>query len=332
MTAADSVQDPAVKAASPPAEKAGSRHAGIDLFRWFAFVAVVCIHTATMSDVSMTAGRLARWAVPFYFIVSGYFIGRRFDDLAVIWRSAKRIIPLFAVWALVYLYARESWPETAKQWQDLLINGGSGLHLWYLPSLLSCIAAVALLKRWLDWPVVLAVAGLVFVAGLLFGSYSGLTDLNQRVWNPRNGPVFGLLFVALGGWAATVKLPQVPQRLALLAFAVFLATDVAERVWLSRTGPTYIDFTLSTLFVAVSAFVVARGWDGQPFARWNLDILGKYSFGMYAVHMLFLYAIHKHYHPKGAEDWAWTVTATVVLSTVTALLLSRIPFVRRFVQ
>lgn len=332
MTAAEAVPETRPQTAAPAAAKAGSRHAGIDLFRWFAFIAVVCIHTATMSDLSMTAGRLARWAVPFYFIVSGYFIGRRFDDLGVIWRSTRRIAPLFAVWALVYLVVRDSWPETTRQWQDLLINGGAGLHLWYLPSLLSCIVVVALMRRWLSWPAVLAVAGAVYVGGLLFGSYSGLADLNQRLWNPRNGPIFGLLFVALGGFLATARLPAIPQRLAVAAFGLFLLTDVGERVWLSRTGPTYIDFTVSTLFVALAAFIVARGWDGRPFARWNLDVLGKYSFGMYAVHMLYLYAIHKRFHPRGAEEWGWTVLATVILSTLTALLLSRIPLVRRFVQ
>lgn len=325
-----STATPSSADAAPPREK--SRHAGIDLFRWFAFIAVVCIHTATMGgDASMMAGRLSRWAVPLFFMASGYFIGARFDDLNVIWRSTKRIAPLFLVWILVYLVVRDSWPETTKQWQDLLINGGAGLHLWYLPSLLSCIAVIAGLRRWLSWPAVLAVAGVVFVGGLAFGSYSGLLDLNQRLWNPRNGPVFGLLFVALGAWIAVTK-PVVPLRWAALGFAVFLATDVAERIWLATTGPTYIDFTVSTLFVGVSAFLLARAWDGEPLARWNLDILGRYSFGMYAVHMLFLYAIGKHFHPKGPTEWAMTVTATVLLSTGTALLLSRVPVVKRYVQ
>lgn len=316
--------------APPKAEK--SRHAGIDLFRWFAFIAVVCIHTATLGgDVSMMAGRLSRWAVPLFFMASGYFIGRRFDEPGVIWRSTKRIAPLFIVWALVYLVVRDSWPETVKQWQDLLINGGAGFHLWYLPSLLSCIAVVALLRRRLGWPAVLAVSGAVFLGGLAFGSYSGLLDLNQRMWNPRNGPIFGLLFVALGAWIAVTK-PVVPLRWAALGFATFLATDVAERMWLATTGPTYIDFTVSTLFVGLSAFLLARAWDGEPLARWNLDVLGRYSFGMYAMHMLFLYAIHKHFHPRGPTEWAMTVAATVVLSTVTALLLSRVPVVKRYVQ
>lgn len=322
MTAAD---------ATPAAARA--RHAGIDLFRWFAFVAVVCIHTATMGgDVSMTAGRLSRWAVPLFFLTSGYFIGRRFGEPGVIWRSTRRIAPLFIVWALVYLIVRDSWPETTKQWQDLLINGGAGLHLWYLPSLLSCIAVVALLRSRLSWPWVLAIAGAVFVLGLALGSYGGLTEWRQRLWNPRNGPVFGLVFVAIGGWLATAKLPPIRAWQALIAFGLFLATDVAERLWLARTGPFYIDFTVSTLFVGVSAFLLARAWDGGWLARWKLDALGRYSFGMYAVHMLFLYGIGKHFRPRGPEEWAVTVLATVVLSTLTALILSRVPVVRRFVQ
>ena len=316
--------------AKPSAEK--PRHAGIDLFRWFAFIAVVCIHTATMGgEWSMTAGRLSRWAVPLFFMASGYFIGARIDAPGVLWRSTKRIAPLFLVWILVYLVVRDSWPETVKQWQDLLINGGAGPHLWYLPSLLSCIAVLALMRPRLSWPWVLGIAGAVFIGGLAFGAYSGLLDLNQRLWNPRNGPIFGLIFVSLGAWIAVTK-PVVPLRWAALAFLVFLITDVAERLWLATTGPTYIDFTVSTLFVGVAAFLTARAWDGQPFARWNLDILGRYSFGMYAMHMLFLYAIGKHFHPRGPTEWAWTVLATVILSTVTTLILSRVPVVKRYVQ
>ena len=321
---------PATEPAQPSAEK--PRHAGIDLFRWFAFVAVVCIHTATIGgEVSMTAGRLSRWAVPLFFMASGYFIGPRIDDLGVIWRSTKRIAPLFLVWALVYLVVRDSWPETQKQWLNLIINGGAGLHLWYLPSLLSCIAVLALLRRWLSWTVVLAVTGAVFVIGLAFDSYSGLLNLNQRLWDPRNGPIFGLVFVTLGAWIA-VHRPVVPLRWAALAFAVFLITDVIERKWLATTGPSYIDFTASTLFVGTAAFLTARAWDGQPFARWRLDVLGRYSFGMYAMHMLFLYSAHKRFHPQGPTEWALTVLATVALSTAGALILSRVPVVRRYVQ
>jgi Uncharacterized protein conserved in bacteria len=197
--------DPAIHTAAAP-----TRQPAVDRMRLLAILAVIVIHCNPFlyplfhSPVEQLAeivlARLARFAVPFFFVVSGYFLGRalaRGDaPMATLGRRTRRLAMLFFAWSLFYLLVPVHLDELMKHgyltdrlhllhdyqllsqpWMWLL--QGTAAHLWFLPSLLMAIAIVAVAER-LSLPgLVLPLGAALYLFGLLAGPY-GHTPLGLR--------------------------------------------------------------------------------------------------------------------------------------------------------
>lgn len=104
-------------AKTPEAPPGHARNATIDLFRVIAIFGVIVVHTDPVTRKVFTsapehlanlmitgAGRLA---VPFFFVVSGYFFGRKIRDgappLPLFTNYAKRLLRIWVLWSLIYL-------------------------------------------------------------------------------------------------------------------------------------------------------------------------------------------------------------------------------------
>lgn len=216
----------------------GTRIKSLDDFKWAAAFLVVAIHTSPLESVNMTADFLltrviARTAVPFFFMVTGYFVlGRAYlsDDMAGIKRFLKQLCTLYFWVTLLYLpvqayrFLRGGWAQAADSplvragklfWQLLqaVFFDGTYYHLWYLPAVgLGLILAFWGLQK-LGERGALAGAGLLYLAGLLGDSYYGLTERVPvlracyegffRLFSyTRNGLFFAPLFLLLGCRAA----------------------------------------------------------------------------------------------------------------------------------
>src|SRR5512139_2740556 len=84
------------------------RNLSIDTFRLLAALEVVALHVQFDNLPALVAIALrlqARWAVPFFFIISGYFLGKRLADpqRADTRPSIYRLIWVFALWSLIYV-------------------------------------------------------------------------------------------------------------------------------------------------------------------------------------------------------------------------------------
>lgn len=100
-----------------------SRIEGVDIFRLIAITAVIAIHTHPFSStspreydvfehdvwkyLSIIMDQFARFAVPFFFVISGYFWGLKLkNSVAVAPISisiAKRITYILLVWSIIYV-------------------------------------------------------------------------------------------------------------------------------------------------------------------------------------------------------------------------------------
>lgn len=140
------------------------REVGIDALRIVAALAVILIHIhyELVPGVALQPWLRApaRFAVPMFFALSGYFLPR---DAAGLPRGAARrvgrIALLFALASLLYL------PFALLQHRSLaplgLLTGGTWLHLWFLPALAFGLVLLDLLARlpmakWCCWALALA--------------------------------------------------------------------------------------------------------------------------------------------------------------------------------
>lgn len=186
----------------------GRRGAALDLFRLAAVVLVVANHTSPLVSVSPLwdfwfTRVLARVAVPFFLMVSGYFLAK--DQ----WRRTgvflKKTCLLYG--AAVLLYLPLNWYNGGygpAEWVKKLLLDGTFYHLWYFPGvILGVLVARGLLR--LGPRTALTAAGLLYLVGLGGDSYYGLTcqlpalealygEIFQIFAYTRNGLFFTPLF------------------------------------------------------------------------------------------------------------------------------------------
>lgn len=185
---------------------------GIEYFRLAAAFLVVAIHCSPLTTYSETADfiltrAVARVAVPFFFMVTGFFVLGRPEKLR---RFLKRTALLYLACILLYLplnlYSGALSGLTPVGALRELLFEGTFYHLWYFPAVLLGAAIASLLMRTRAG---LAIAAALYVLGLLGDSYWGLisgapwiSDVYEVIFGlagyTRSGLFFAPLFLLLG--------------------------------------------------------------------------------------------------------------------------------------
>ena len=200
-------------------ENSESSYPGIDVFRVVAAFLVVAIHTSPLLSFSETADfvltRIARTAVPFFFMTSGFFLITRYAENADRLRTfLKRTAIIYAAGILLYIPVNIyngyfSAPDLLPKLIQDLIFDGTFYHLWYLPAAILGLALTGWLLRHFDSRFVLILSAVLYGIGLFGDSYYGMAE--QIPWlraayavlfrftdYTRNGLFYVPIFLMLG--------------------------------------------------------------------------------------------------------------------------------------
>lgn len=263
---------------------------GLDLFRFLAAFLVISIHVSPLSSLSPGADFfltriLARLAVPFFFLVTGYFVlGRNTDGL----RSARvrrfllktGLLYLFSI--VLYLpfglYAGHYEKLTAGVLLRMILFDGTFYHLWYFPACILGVALIACLMRFLSGRTMVLAAGFLYLVGLFGDSWYGLAasvpalkalydGLFQVSSYTRNGLFFAPLFLAIGAGLAG-GFPRLPGGWSRLGFLSSFALMTAEAFLLrhfqmSRHDSMYLFLVPSAVFLFRLLLSVERKPSGR---------------------------------------------------------------------
>lgn len=298
-----------------------SRIHSVEVFRLLAAGAVVVLHcTPFERDLSTTPRsfglvntaieQLCRFAVPFFFIVSGYFWGAKLrspaDALPRAHAAARRVMWTWVLWNIVYLLPYNLslffsdglfGPIRFAYWRVLthlhvpaeLVWEGIVTHLWFLVALATCfyIAAVFVRQRWDALLAVLAVG--LYGVGLLGKSYSAGSWGFDWTFDTRNGPFFGLLPFVTGYFLSKRERSLQWANLGVVVWGCGLALQVFELRYLTATyGISWRqDYVVGTYFMGLGAALVALSGHRALALAW-LARFGPLSQGIYAAHMLFI--------------------------------------------
>lgn len=194
----------------------------IDIARLFFCVCIVFLHSGAYHLVPgewFFQHCLLRLAVPFFFVVSGFFLGKGMihenGRKAYFYKYEKRLFYPYLVFSIIntilsgteMLLRGESMGKVLLKLVRAAIFYPNGA-LWYI---WACMIAAAMLyfvlcKKWLRESIVIAI--LLYLAALLMNSYYFLTegmwirkaiDFYLRIAvSPRNGFFVGFLFMASG--------------------------------------------------------------------------------------------------------------------------------------
>lgn len=286
-------------------------YAGIDAFRIIAALLVIAIHTSPLTSVDHTADFIltrimARVAVPFFFMASGFFLFPQAGDV-----SAKRLIVFIRKTAILYaaaillylplnLYhgAPKEWVSLTGLLKDIIIDG-TYLHLWYLPAaMLGAAVSWALLRRFNEKGA-LVISLVLYIIGLLGDSFYGIAEkvpamkaFYQAVFAvssyTRNGLFFMPVFFILGA-----RIARQPKRhgrkFCMIGLGISFTLMLAEGLLLRGLGVQRHDSMYLLLPVCmVFLFRSLLFWKDR-----NVKSLRNISATVYIVHPLVMVLVYK---------------------------------------
>lgn len=296
-----------------------TRSSSIDFFRTIAIFAIITLHTSPfhgrdgnlLHALDIGINQATRFAIPYFLIVSGYYFRKKVSSDIAIGNAFKiylqRIIPLFLIWTCIYIIVPTDIKKQVMEYgllvamsekshwiiadpATLLFQGYKG-HLWYLISLLWALSIVTILssmkkERWL-----LPIALTLCMIGLLGGSYAATPlGINLSSFDTRNGPFFSTIFVSVGWyWAGNNFHLKRSTAIILLVVGIMMHVCEASILWkIYEVNPMRHDFLVGTIVcgVAFTAYVLTlqnTAFDNNLLARW-----GKYTLGVYLIHMLII--------------------------------------------
>lgn len=224
-----------------PGGLAIDRNLSVDLTKLAAAFMVVGLHANFLSDVSVlgslaTVNGLFRLAVPFFFLVSGYYFFRA-EQSGRAGKWVRRMLALHVVWMVVYtpfwlvvpMYKGESWATIA------LTAVFGYYHLWYTMAVaLAALVTIAALRLGLRGLLVAAVGCFILGACIQYAvSYadipSGLMFPASQGWLHRNFLLFAFPFFAIGYLIAAAGAPaRVGRTTMVLLLGVSILALAAE--------------------------------------------------------------------------------------------------------
>lgn len=199
---------------------------GLDYFKVFAAFLVIAIHTSPLSSIDSNADFvltriLARVAVPFFLMVTGYFLLPQYlfqhiKNISPLKKFLQKTSLLYVIAILLYLpvnlYAKQFSSVTLWDLFRLLLFDGTFYHLWYLPAAILGVLLVILMSRRLPFSALLCTVVVLYILGLLGDSYFDLLPAGgilqtaykamfQLFSYTRNGIFYTPIFLVMGAGA-----------------------------------------------------------------------------------------------------------------------------------
>lgn len=288
--------------------KRSKSYTGIDCARLvFAFL-IIAIHTSPLAVASDTADFvltrvIARTGVPFFFMVSGFFLISRYTcNNGRLAAFIKKTILIYGIAILIYIpvniYNGYFLTDNLLPYiiKDIVFDG-TLYHLWYLPaSALGAVISWYFVKK-LDFTKALITAAALYIVGLFGDSYYGIIEnipmvkefyslVFQVTDYTRNGIFFAPVFFILGGYIAENR-GKFPLGINICGFVVSFGLMLAEALMLhsfnvQRHDSMYI-FLLPVMYFLFSCLLF---WKGRRFTS-----LRTLSLVIYIIHPMVIVVI-----------------------------------------
>lgn len=285
------------------------KYGGIDNFRMIAAFLVVAIHTSVLYSVSSIADFtltriIARVAVPFFFMTSGFFLfTKNSDTKGKLLKFIKKTSLIYGLVILFYLpinlYKGYFHQENLlyRMIKDIVFDG-TIYHLWYLPASIIGAVLAAWLIRKISFRGALIVTLLLYFIGLFGDSYYGIgarlgsvktfyDALFQISDYTRNGIFFAPIFFVLGGMFSHYKV-QINRNQSMIGFMISMMFMVAEGLLLHsynlmRHDSMYL-FLIPCMFFLFRTLLL---WEGAS-NHWFREV----SLMIYLIHPMVIVVFH----------------------------------------
>ncbi|MFT4145941.1 MAG: serine racemase VanT catalytic subunit [Mobilitalea sp.] len=196
-------------------------YTGIDYFRFAAALLVVAIHISPLSSYNETGDFIltriiARVAVPFFFMTSGFFLISKYScNAEKLGAFIKKTAFIYGIAIVIYIplniYSGYFTQENliSNVIKDIVFDG-TMYHLWYLPASIVGAAMAWFLVKQFGFKRAFAIALILYFIGMFGDSYFGIAEklplLNSAYGYlfevsdyTRNGIFYAPVFFVMGG-------------------------------------------------------------------------------------------------------------------------------------
>lgn len=347
-----------------------ARIESVDTLRIVAIISVIAIHTAPFKGIlyhntnyeylGLAINQFSRFAVPFFFVVSGYFWGIKVRDgnspIAVSYKMGKRIGLLFLFWSLIYVVPFDKivdsffthgflGPAKVLYWNILdlsskpvikLIMEGTRFHLWFFIGLIHAlfINTIFIQNKLIKSLILIAI--LLYLVGVLGNAYT-LTPLGIKFppnFKVRYGPFFSTIFFTTGYLLSNIKVTPKWFKFGFLItvtgyFVHFLEIFILWRIF---DIPIEHEFVIGTFFIGLGVAMISLS--NISFLRIKkINELGLMALGIYSIHMIFVDLLRPI--NKTINSSVWELGYVVIVfcfSTGLSLLLAKNEFTKKVVM
>ncbi len=275
----------------------------IESLRIIASFFVVMLHYFPFEGiVKHVVDETARFAVPFFFVSSGYFVGKKLQEKAEfssIYKTLKRLVILFIAWQFIYFlnpiridihefglieaYNRKFEQVFYGNIEDKLFDA-FGFHLWFLSSLFFSLIIIYIIKP-KHYKTLFIIASLSYLIGVLAKSYAATPIGIALNINTRNFIFFSLLPVFLGVYSGFYKLQFTMRQSVLMALVGFVGHYLEAYVLRTYFNIDIMDYGFTTFLMGYGLFCIALN-EPAILQHEYLVGAGQYSLGIYCIHIL----------------------------------------------
>lgn len=321
---------------------------GIDYFKFIAALLVVAIHTSPLSSFSTDADFiftrvLARTAVPFFLMVTGYFLLTQYlfeksMDIRPLCRFLKKISLLYGVAIVIYLpiniYAGHFQGVSIADFLRVFLFDGTFYHLWYLPASMIGVLIIYSIGYKLPFSFLVIVCSTLYLIGLFGDSYYGFIDNSSvgilydaifRVSSyTRNGVFYAPIFLLMGAWINIYK-QKSKTAIFVIGFSVSILLMALEGLSLHYLGVQRHDSMYILLLPCMYfLFQLIIAWNKAPSVQ-----LRKISTWIYLLHPLMIIAVRgiakiMHLEMLLVENSLIHYIAVCFLAVIVSLILERL--------
>ncbi len=193
---------------------------GIDIFRLVACVMIIAIHTFPLEMFSPAADYvftrvIARVAVPFFMMTSGFFLISKYTKEEKLWSFVKKTALIYIAAIIIYLpiniyQGYFAQPALLCNIIGDIVFDGTLYHLWYLPGAVFGAVIAHFATKKLGYKKALILTAALYFIGLFGDSYFGILKYAppiERAYGmlfelfdyTRNGIFFVPVFFVMGG-------------------------------------------------------------------------------------------------------------------------------------
>lgn len=280
----------------------------IDVYRFIATLMVVSIHIYTLvsfnKDLDYILTRVVfRVAVPFFLMITGYFIlEKALSNSKIIKEYSIKILKLYFISILIFLplniyngYFKDI--DILVILKDILFNG-TFYHLWYFSSLLMGLWILYFLIKKVDNKTLIIIVAFLYIIGLFGDSYFGLVkDIDfinkfyMLIFNifdyTRNGLFYTPIFLYIGYLFKVnkYKLSNKQNILFILLFVILLTIEGTLLYYFKIPRHTFMYIFLIPLSFFIFSYVINNLGESNKSLR-------NISSWVYILHPFFIAIYH----------------------------------------